>query len=265
MKNIVKKYILLLQEGSIGGSLVIRPIPTRLRIPTPSGPIDGLANHPNTPNGQTATPIDQSDATAPPTNAENDRDASSSYSRPSAEAAPTLDLSDDEMYLDQEDGEGGEVAIDTGLPIRRKKIATRLAQHIVYKKKPGQDDHHGDYALMEPDHLAKRYRRKRSSGDLLNKNITKSRSKREAPYIIYPEILVIVDYDGYRLHDGDNVKIKRYFVSFWNGVDLRYKLLKGPKIRISIAGIIISRVSYSKYINQMLEICIFICALKEYR
>lgn len=45
-----------------------------------------------------------------------------------------------------------------------------------------------------------------------------------------------------RLHGGDNVQIKRYFVSFWNGVDLRYKLLKGPKIRISIAGIIISRV-----------------------
>lgn len=38
-------------------------------------------------------------------------------------------------------------------------------------------------------------------------------------------------------------QIKRYFVSFWNGVDLRYRLLKGPKIRISIAGIIISRVS----------------------
>lgn len=32
-------------------------------------------------------------------------------------------------------------------------------------------------------------------------------------------------------------------MSFWNGVDLRYRLLKGPKIRISIAGIIISRVS----------------------
>lgn len=46
----------------------------------------------------------------------------------------------------------------------------------------------------------------------------------------------------FRLHGGDNVQIKRYFVSFWNGVDLRYKLLKGPKIRITIAGIIISRV-----------------------
>lgn len=89
---------------------------------------------------------------------------------------------------------------------------------------------------MEPDHLSKRYKR-----SVENKNNNK-RSKREAPYTIYPEILVIVDYDGYRLHAGDNLQIKRYFVSFWNGVDMRYKLLKGPKIRISIAGIIISRV-----------------------
>ncbi|CAH2097708.1 unnamed protein product [Euphydryas editha] len=90
---------------------------------------------------------------------------------------------------------------------------------------------------MEPDHLAKRFRRKRSTE-------SHSRRKRDAPYVIYPEILVIVDYDGYRLHGGDNLQIKRYFVSFWNGVDLRYKLLKGPRIRISIAGIIISRVSF---------------------
>lgn len=86
---------------------------------------------------------------------------------------------------------------------------------------------------MEPDHLIKRQKRSATRTH---------RNRREAPYTIYPEILVIVDYDGYRLHGGDNLQIKRYFVSFWNGVDLRYKLLKGPKIRISIAGIIISRV-----------------------
>lgn len=42
---------------------------------------------------------------------------------------------------------------------------------------------------MEPDHLSKRFRAKRSISE---------RSKREAPYVIYPEILCIVDYDGYR-------------------------------------------------------------------
>lgn len=43
---------------------------------------------------------------------------------------------------------------------------------------------------MEPDHLSKRFRKKRS---------VSVRSKRDAPYVIYPEILCIVDYDGYRL------------------------------------------------------------------
>lgn len=89
---------------------------------------------------------------------------------------------------------------------------------------------------MEPDRLQKRFRSKRSPQAYY-------KSSRALDRTIYPEILVIVDYDGYRLHGGDNVQVKRYFVSFWNGVDLRYRLLKGPKIRISIAGIIISRVS----------------------
>ena len=48
-----------------------------------------------------------------------------------------------------------------------------------------------------------------------------------------------------RLHGKDNIAIKRYVISFWNGIDLRYKLLKGPAVKISIAGIIISRVCIS--------------------
>lgn len=40
---------------------------------------------------------------------------------------------------------------------------------------------------MEPDAIPVR-------GSRLRRSIV----KREAPYVIYPEILVIVDYDGYR-------------------------------------------------------------------
>ncbi|XP_011305157.1 A disintegrin and metalloproteinase with thrombospondin motifs 1 [Fopius arisanus] len=118
--------------------------------------------------------------------------------------------------------------------MRSKRDFSQTHHHVVFRRveRPIADEY-SDFAFMEPDHLAKRFRSKRS--------ITPGRSKRDAPYVIYPEILCIVDYDGYRLHGGDNVQIKRYFVSFWNGVDMRYKLLKGPKIRISIAGIIISR------------------------
>ncbi|XP_050440834.1 venom metalloproteinase 3 isoform X2 [Adelges cooleyi] len=134
---------------------------------------------------------------------------------------------DDEMFLDKEISNGEDVVSKYGFPLKPQKLVAHH-KHVVYRRNPEADTSSGDYALMEPDSLP-RSRRKRSI------------TKREAPYAIYPEIMVIVDYDGYRLHGGDNVQIKRYFVSFWNGVDLRYRLLKGPKIRISIAGIIISR------------------------
>ncbi|KAL7736481.1 hypothetical protein ACLKA6_019681 [Drosophila palustris] len=148
------------------------------------------------------------------------------------------------------------------------------AQHVIYKREASAtDDQLSDFAFMEPDDLLaseklerlqrRQRRRRRSSGnspdfeDLNDEDEgaldteaeaaepqtseSRVRPRRQAPYVIYPEVLVIVDYDGYRLHGGDNLQVKRYFISFWNGVDLRYRLLKGPRIRISIAGIIISR------------------------
>ncbi|KAM7344450.1 sol narae metalloprotease isoform 3-T3 [Cochliomyia hominivorax] len=141
------------------------------------------------------------------------------------------------------------------------------SHHVIFKREADMSEHLSDFAFMEPDDLATsenleklQNRHKRSvhrtiledielEEELLeaedgvdeNEFAPHKRAKRQAPYIIYPEILVIVDYDGYRLHGGDNLQVKRYFISFWNGVDLRYRLLKGPRIRISIAGIIISR------------------------
>ncbi|XP_066157474.1 A disintegrin and metalloproteinase with thrombospondin motifs like isoform X2 [Euwallacea fornicatus] len=155
--------------------------------------------------------------------------------RPAVKTNHKLSSADDEVFLDDDGALSAEVAIDTGLPLHKDSEDEEIAahHHIVIRRKNKDEDTLSDYALMEPDHLAKRY--KRSSSD------SHRRRKRDAPYTIYPEILVIVDYDGYRLHGGDNLQIKRYFISFWNGVDLRYKLLKGPKIRVSIAGIIISR------------------------
>ncbi|XP_039297301.1 A disintegrin and metalloproteinase with thrombospondin motifs 16 isoform X3 [Nilaparvata lugens] len=149
------------------------------------------------------------------------------------------DYIDDQLFLDDETAAGEAFVSPDGFPIngnapnRTSFFGRRnpdIISHIVYKRNGSEEADLSDYAFMEPDGLPAHIRSKRSV-----------KTKREAPYVIYPEILVIVDYDGYRLHGGDNVQIKRYFVSFWNGVDLRYKLLKGPKIRISIAGIIISR------------------------
>ncbi|XP_075164833.1 sol narae metalloprotease isoform X2 [Haematobia irritans] len=141
------------------------------------------------------------------------------------------------------------------------------SHHVIYKRSTEHHEHLSDFAYMEPDDLSTHEkleklqdRRKRSAhrntlaeleeeqeeleaedGVATDESSPHKRGKRHAPYMIYPEVLVIVDYDGYRLHGGDNLQVKRYFIAFWNGVDLRYRLLKEPKIRVSIAGIIISR------------------------
>ena len=65
-------------------------------------------------------------------------------------------------------------------------------------------------------------------------------------YMYYTIILFKIFFFFFRLHGKDNVAIKRYVISFWNGIDLRYKLLKDPGVKISIAGIIISRVRIFK-------------------
>ncbi|KAK9685487.1 hypothetical protein QE152_g38002 [Popillia japonica] len=116
----------------------------------------------------------------------------------------TLPTVDDEMFLDAGENLSDEVAIDTGFPIRQKPSKELAHKHIVYKRKQDvQEDAYSDYAFMEPDHMGKRYKRNGHS------TAGKRRTKREAPYTIFPEILVIVDYDGYRLHGGDNLQIKR--------------------------------------------------------
>ncbi|ENN70262.1 hypothetical protein YQE_13045, partial [Dendroctonus ponderosae] len=113
--------------------------------------------------------------------------------RPVVGTARKVSATDDEGFLDDDGALSAEVAIDTGLPIARAEDGSSGAtahHHIVFRRKENQEDSMSDYALMEPDHLGNRYRR----------STQQKRSKRDAPYTIYPEILVIVDYDGYRLH-----------------------------------------------------------------
>lgn len=68
-----------------------------------------------------------------------------------------------------------------------------------------------------------------------------SRKKRQAPGTVWPEVLLVVDYDSFMLHGATSRDVKRYFISFWNGVDLRYKLLAHPQIRVSLAGMIVAK------------------------
>lgn len=93
----------ILQEGSIGSHLVIRPIPPRLR------------------------------GSVIPDKHKNSTDADS--------------ISDDEIFLDQDGELSSEVAIDTGLPIRRNKT---VHHHIIFRsKKEDQDGLLSDYGKFK--------------------------------------------------------------------------------------------------------------------
>lgn len=90
------------------------------------------------------------------------------------------------------------------VPIDISTAEDGSAHHVVFKRSYDHemDETLSDFAYMEPDRMQKRYRRSMDED-----GEERTRSKRAIPHIIYPEILVIVDYDGYRLHGGDNVQV----------------------------------------------------------
>ncbi|XP_053972914.1 venom metalloproteinase 3-like isoform X1 [Hylaeus volcanicus] len=71
-------------------------------------------------------------------------------------------------------------------------------------------------------------------------NITNSiPNKYPVPDVVYPEVLVVIDDSLYSMLGRNMEQAKRYIVAFWNGVNLRYRAITEPKIRLNIAGIIV--------------------------
>ncbi|XP_066590324.1 A disintegrin and metalloproteinase with thrombospondin motifs like [Prorops nasuta] len=68
-----------------------------------------------------------------------------------------------------------------------------------------------------------------------------SRSKRQVPDIIYPEVLVTVDYSLYKKFEYNMDSMLLYVVSFFVGVNMRLRVLTDPKIRVNVAAIIIAQ------------------------
>lgn len=105
--------------------MVIRPVPARLH------------DHANV-TAQPATPTD------------------------STQTVDDVDASDDEMFLDADGELSSEVAIDTGLPIKRKNktesvVTAQTQKHIVFKRKDPQDDTLSDYGKNSIFRNSKRF------------------------------------------------------------------------------------------------------------
>ncbi|XP_043282152.1 venom metalloproteinase 3-like [Venturia canescens] len=67
-----------------------------------------------------------------------------------------------------------------------------------------------------------------------------TRNVRPIPAVVYPEVMVVVDYELFRMHKYDVDEVLVYTLAFWNGVDLLYRSFDEPKFRFNIARVIIS-------------------------
>ncbi|KAK0075749.1 hypothetical protein PV326_011311 [Microctonus aethiopoides] len=73
-------------------------------------------------------------------------------------------------------------------------------------------------------------------------NLKLKRDTAEIPNIIFPEVLVIVNHDLERILNKNIVgNLVPYILSFWHAVDLMFRNLVEPKIRLNIAGIVIAK------------------------
>ncbi|XP_066590313.1 A disintegrin and metalloproteinase with thrombospondin motifs like isoform X2 [Prorops nasuta] len=72
-----------------------------------------------------------------------------------------------------------------------------------------------------------------------------STSNRQVPDIIYPKVLITMDFGLYNIIGKNRQQAVRYITSLMKGVDLRYRMFINPKIRFNIAGIIIALDKYA--------------------
>ncbi|XP_063990733.1 A disintegrin and metalloproteinase with thrombospondin motifs like isoform X2 [Diachasmimorpha longicaudata] len=104
-----------------------------------------------------------------------------------------------------------------------------------------QTHHHIVFKKPHPSHDEVRQGMKLVRRDRVHQERTRrGRSLEAAPDVITPEILVIMDYSLYQTQNQNFKRAVLYLLSFWNAVDLRYRTMSEPRIRLNIAGIIIS-------------------------
>ncbi|XP_014231117.2 venom metalloproteinase 3-like [Trichogramma pretiosum] len=57
--------------------------------------------------------------------------------------------------------------------------------------------------------------------------------------VVYPQILAILDYDNYEAYGKDVHKITQSIAGLFNNVDIRFRTLKSPQVRLNLAGLVI--------------------------
>ncbi|XP_043278161.1 venom metalloproteinase 2-like [Venturia canescens] len=147
-------------------------------------------------------------------------------------------------------GPYGEKFIIRSIPNRVLKIVNQNVTDE-YSKHPQRIHGHGDYIKLANDHVIVKFPLEELTGrsygnadENLSKQLSEMKDEnpgpRAPPEIIYPEILVIIDYESYKSHGSNIWDSVLYYAAFFNGVDLKYRILEQPKVRLNIAGMVIS-------------------------
>ena len=61
------------------------------------------------------------------------------------------------------------------------------------------------------------------------------------PAKIQPELLVVVDHKLFKTFKFDVAETRKYIVSYFNAVNMRFKSFTSPRIELSIAGIVLGK------------------------
>ncbi|KAK0079153.1 hypothetical protein PV325_001677, partial [Microctonus aethiopoides] len=71
-------------------------------------------------------------------------------------------------------------------------------------------------------------------------NFINGQFKRAIPETIFPELLIILDNSLYVNVGNNHQSAIQYLLSFWNAVDLRYRIINKPQIRLNLSAFILS-------------------------
>ena len=62
---------------------------------------------------------------------------------------------------------------------------------------------------------------------------------------VHPEILVVMDYQLFKIFGFSVSKARKYIVSYFNAVNMRFKTFSQPKIELNLAGVVFSKTKSS--------------------
>ena len=106
-----------------------------------------------------------------------------------------------------------------------------LTPHVVMEQKNTNSDT-SDYQQVEADY-------------------SRARQGKSLPGKVHPELLVVVDFDFFKNFDFDIAATRKYVISYFNAVNMRFKSFSSPRIELSIAGLVIAKTKSSlPYISQ---------------